>query len=363
MTYAITPYGRNGPSSRVRVYEWLDRVAVPFVVSGYISQQNARPSALARRPGAVLAAERRLRLIAAARPERLLLHREASPLSRGGLERRLLGSAEFAVYDFDDALQWDWGEGGLFRRLAPKAPKAHAAVRCADRVIAGNAVLADWASQFNRDVVVIPSCVSPAEYRQKTVYDITDPPRLGWIGSADNEAYLRLVAPALSEVHRRTGARLTLIGTTRPTLGVLERIIDRVAWSEAVQRELLAGMDVGIAPVPDEPYTRGKCGYKLLQYGAASTPVVASPIGVNRQILAQFGAPAPADTREWADALVDLLERPASARAELGRRAHEVTQREYSFDAWLATWAKSVGLSEAEGGTRASRVEALPTQS
>jgi glycosyltransferase involved in cell wall biosynthesis len=164
-------------------------------------------------------------------------------------------------------------------------------------------------------------------------------------------------------VHRRTGARLTLIGTTRPTLGVLERIIDRVAWSEAVQRELLAGMDVGIAPVPDEPYTRGKCGYKLLQYGAASTPVVASPIGVNRQILAQFGAPAPADTREWADALVDLLERPASARAELGRRAHEVTQREYSFDAWLATWAKSVGLSEAEGGTRASRVEALPTQS
>jgi glycosyltransferase involved in cell wall biosynthesis len=343
--HAATPYGREGPSSRVRVYEWLDRTSARHVVSGYLCHRNSSPAHLARHPIAVLSAERRLRRMAAAGPRRLLLHREASPLSRGDLERRLLTSSELSVYDFDDALQWDRGEGGRLRRLAPKAPKALTAVRHAHRVIAGNAVLADWAAQHNDDVIVIPSCVSPDAYRQKDEYQVGDPPRLGWIGSPDNEVYLELVAPALREVHRRTGARLTLIGTTRPRLGELESIIDRVAWSETTQHATLADLDVGIAPLPDEPYTRGKCGYKLLQYAAAGVPVVAAPVGVNRDILSQFGMPAPGEQGEWVDALVDLLGRPAEARASLGRSARDATKRHYSYDAWLSRWEEAVGIA------------------
>ncbi len=352
--HAATPYGREGPSSRVRVYEWLERTSARSVVSGYVSHRNASPAHLARHPFAVLAAERRLRRMVASRPRRLLLHREASPLSRGNLERLLLNSSEFAVYDFDDALQWDWGAGGRLRRLAPKAPKALAAVRNADRVIAGNAVLAEWASQHNADVVVIPSCVSPDAYRQKLRYEVGDPPRLGWIGSPDNEVYLRLVAPALLEVHRRTGARLTVVGTTRPSLGALEEVIDRVQWSEATQHATLGDLDIGIAPVPDEPYTRGKCGYKLLQYAAAGTPVVATPVGVNREILAQFAMPAPTGQVEWVEAILDLLGESAEARAALGRRARDVVERHYSYDAWLSRWEEAVGI--ADGTTSAPRL-------
>jgi glycosyltransferase involved in cell wall biosynthesis len=343
--HVVTPYGRDGPSSRVRVFEWLDRIAAPRTLSSYISHRNASPSDVARRPFAVLAAERRLRAMAAERPQRLLLHREASPLSRGALERRLISSAQFAVYDFDDALQWDWGQGGIHRRIAPKAPKARIAVEAADRVIAGNPVLAEWAAQHNRDVVVIPSCVDPGSYLRKADYRVGDPPRLGWIGSADNEAYLRLVAPALHEVHRRTGARLTLIGTTRRTLGDLERLIDRVAWSEATQRAVLPEFDVGIAPVPDEPYTRGKSGYKLLQYAAAGVPAIASPIGVNREILSQLGMPAAEGDGDWVDGILDLLTRPGESRAALGARARELAQRDYSYDAWLARWTEAVGVA------------------
>jgi len=343
--HVVTPYGRNGPSSRVRVFEWLDRVSAPRVLSTYIGHHNSRPSELAGKPAALLAAERRLRAIAAERPERLLLHREASPLSRGGLERRLIASSAASVYDFDDALQCDWGEGGLLRRIAPKAPKAQIAVKAVDRVIAGNPLLADWAARHNRDVVVIPSCVDPAAYLHKRDYRVGDPPRLGWIGSADNETYLELVAPALREVHRRTGARLTLIGTTRPTLGELEALIDRVAWSEDTQRVALAELDVGIAPVPDQPYTRGKCGYKLLQYAAAGTPVVASPVGVNRRILADLGMPAADGVDEWVDALLELLSCSADERAARGRRSREVARAHYSYDAWLPAWTQAVGLS------------------
>jgi glycosyltransferase involved in cell wall biosynthesis len=345
MMHVVTPYGRQGPSSRVRVFEWLDRVAVPSVLSSYISHRNARPSEIARRPVALLRAERRLRAMAAQRPERLLLHREASPLSRGALERRLIAGSEFSIYDFDDALQCDWGAGGVLRRFAPKAPKARIAAVGANRVIAGNPALAEWAATHNRDVVVIPSCVAPEAYRQKTEYRVSDPPRLGWIGSADNEAYLLDVAPALREVHRRTGARLTVIGTSRATLRDLETMIDRVPWSEDAQHATLASLDIGIAPVPDNPYTRGKCGYKILQYAAAGTPAIASPVGVNRRMLSELGLPAAESIDDWIDAILVLLEASADTRAACGRHAREATQANYSYDTWLPRWAQAVGLS------------------
>jgi glycosyltransferase involved in cell wall biosynthesis len=344
MIYFVTPYGRAGASSRVRVYEWLDRIPEPWAVSGYVSHRNASASHLLRHPVTVLQAERRLRQFTAARPTTLVLHREASPLSRGSLERQLLRNARFSVYDFDDALHCDWGAGGLARHWAPKAPKAHLAVAQASRVVAGSPVLADWASQYCRDVVLIPSCVAPEAYRRKTHYQLHDPPRLGWIGSADNEIYLQAIAPALEEIHSRTGARLTLLGTRRGRLGDLERFIDRVPWSEAAQHELLADLDVGLFPVPDDPYTRGKCGYKLLQYAAAGVPALGTPVGVNRELLACLGMPAPENDFDWVEATLDLLRLSTDDRARLGGRARDIVELQYSYSAWLPTWRRAVGL-------------------
>jgi hypothetical protein len=342
--HVVTPYGRKGPSSRVRVFEWLDRIAEPYTLSSYISHHNASPGDLLQHPAAVVDAERRLRRMVAGQPQRLLLHREASPLSRGHLEQQLLTRSEFAVYDFDDALQWDTGEGSLYRRWAPKARKALLAAQHADRVIAGNPILADWASQHNRDVVTIPSCVSPNSYRRKTDYRVSDPPVLGWIGSVNQEVQLQTISPALHHVHRRTGARLMLIGTMQRRLGDLEHLIDRVSWSEASQHERLADFDVAIFPLADDPYSRGKCGYKLLQYGVVGIPAVASPIGVSEQILREFGMPAAVDSDEWVDALLGLLTAPADERADMGCRAREVTEERYSYDAWLPQWRRAVAL-------------------
>ncbi|MBW8736388.1 MAG: glycosyltransferase family 4 protein [Streptomyces turgidiscabies] len=341
---AVTPYGRGAGSSRVRVFGWLDRVGTDFTVGSYLSLSDAAPSRLARHPVSLARAELRLGAIVSARPGRLLLHREASPLSRGWWERRLLTSAEFAVYDFDDALQWDRGEGGLVRRLAPKADKARVAVRHADRVIAGNAVLADWASRHHRDVVVIPSCVALEDYMSKTSYVLHDPPRLGWIGSAHNEACLRLIGEVLTEVHGRTGARLTLVGTTTPSLGSLESFIDRVAWSPESQRTELAAMDIGLMPLPTTPYSLGKCGYKLLQYAAAGLPAVASPLGVNADLLSEFGLPAPQTQDDWTTAILGLIGSPEATRERLGRTAREIAGQRYSYDAWLPRWAAALEL-------------------
>ncbi|MEV0219655.1 glycosyltransferase [Streptomyces sp. NPDC050704] len=341
---AVTPYGRGAGSSRVRVFGWLDRIDTDFTVGSYLSLPDAAPARLVRRPVSLARAELRLGAIANARPRRLLLHREASPLSRGWWERRLLTSAEFAVYDFDDALQWDQGGGGLARRVAPKAGKTRVAVRHADRVIAGNAVLADWASRHHRDVVVIPSCVALEDYMRKTSYALHDPPRLGWIGSPHNEACLSLIAGALTEVHRRTGARLILVGTTTPSLGGLESLVDRVAWSPESQRTALAAMDIGLMPLPTTSYSRGKCGYKLLQYAAAGLPAVASPPGVNMDLLSQFGMPAARTEDDWTTAVLGLIGAPDASRERLGRAAREITGRRYSYEAWLPRWAAALEL-------------------
>lgn len=343
MPHAVTPYGRTGGSSRVRVHEWIDRTSANYSVSDYIGHSNASPRYLAGHVGQVAEAERALRRLAAATPSRLLLHREASPLSRGGLERRLLQSAEFAVYDLDDALHEDHGQGGLLRRWAPKSRKAEYCAHAADRVIVGNSLLAAWASKHNRDVVVIPSCVAPERYRPKADYADGDVPRLVWIGSPDNEEHLLLLAGPLLELHRRVGARMTLIGTRQPRLGALEALIDRVAWSEDVQHETLADADVGLMPLPDDAYSRGKCGYKLLQYAAAAIPFVASPVGVNAAILQQFGMPAPQTPDEWVHALLHLLG-TVSDRQALGRQARQIVDRHWSYDAWLPTWEAAVGV-------------------
>jgi glycosyltransferase involved in cell wall biosynthesis len=344
--HAVTPYGRGAGSSRVRVFSWIERTQLSIQVHSYLSHHNADPRQLLKHPLRLRDAERDIRALIAHRPRWLLLHREASPLSRGGLETSLLSASDTAIYDFDDALYQDRGDGPPWRRLAPKAPKVLAAVGRADRVVAGNDILADWASEMARDIVVVPSCVAVEQYREKAHYGVSDPPRLVWIGSAGNEPVLLTIAQELWELNRRCGARLTLIGTTRRSLGPLEGMIDRFAWSERMQHDSLAAADVGLMPLHDDPYSRGKCGYKLLQYAAAGLPAVASPVGTNASILATLGLPGAASAGDWLNAVLAILELSASDRAALGRRAREQVIAQYSYDAWTPRWQEAVGLSQ-----------------
>jgi glycosyltransferase involved in cell wall biosynthesis len=186
--------------------------------------------------------------------------------------------------------------------------------------------------------------VALEDYTPKVSYALHDPPRLGWIGSPDNEACLRLIAPALTEVHRRTGARLRLVGTTGPALGELESMVDRVAWSPDAQRTALTDMDVGLMPLAATPYNRGKCGYKLLQYAAVGLPAVASPLGVNADLLARFGLPAARTRDDWIGAILGLLGASADLRERLGHGAREIAASSYSYDAWLPRWAAAMEL-------------------
>jgi glycosyltransferase involved in cell wall biosynthesis len=341
----LSSFGRRAGCTRVRLFDWLDVTGIDADLGGYVGLQMGSARELLRHPVALVRAEVATRSLARKPIGRLFLQREASPLGRGGLEARVLRRAELAVYDFDDALQHDRGHGPASRAF-PKADKVAAACRSADRVIAGNAYLADYAAQTCDDVRVIPSCVRPELYTAKATFSVGDPPTVVWVGSRSTEPYLVGIADAMIELHRRTGARLLVISEPSGDLGPLDPIAERVPWVEGLAESILAEADLGVMPLPDSPYNRGKCGYKLLQYGAAALPMVGSPVGVNREILAATSMPAPTGTEDWVDAMQALLGLPETSRAELGLGARSVIERDYSFDAWRDRWMQAVGATE-----------------
>ncbi|WP_232548924.1 glycosyltransferase [Propioniciclava soli] len=331
----VTPYGRRGASSRVRVFGWLDHLGLDADSHTYLGGARNAPRALLRRPAAVLGAETGLRrLPRTLAGGRLLLSKQASPFSNGRLEARLLRAAGRGVYDVDDAL----GTEPTGLRPVSRARVWHAALAAADVVIVGSDHLAGLAravAPADR-IHVIPSCVEPDAY--PALAATTDgPPRALWVGSPTTEAHLASISGPLLALHRRRGLRLTVVSGAGGDLGPLEAMCDRRAWHPDIWRDLPAA-DVGLMPLPDGRYERGKCAYKLLQYGAAGLPAVVSPVGANRLAAERIGARTATTEAAWVDALDGVLALPAAERLSAAQTARQAVQRHYSYAAWADAW-------------------------
>jgi glycosyltransferase involved in cell wall biosynthesis len=341
----VVPYGPGGASADVRVRGWIEHLGLRAEVLDYVGSRNNRPRTLVTQPLDVARAEWRLRRLARRPLEdaALLINREASPFTRGGLEARLLARAGRGIYDFDDALQWDATGDPWRSSLFSKAETCRRSVEAADVVLAGSEVLAEWAAGHNDDVVLVPSCVEPSRYPRKTSYGVPERPTVLWLGSPSTEEYLRAIAEPLLQTCRRTGARVRVISSGSASLGALDEVVDRVEWSPAAVRRELPAADVAVAPLIDGPFERGKCAYKLLQYGATGLPVVGSPVGANALALDRLGGSAVTQPSEWVDALTGWLGAPESERERAGRTAESAVQQHYSYEAWATVWLRAVG--------------------
>jgi glycosyltransferase involved in cell wall biosynthesis len=157
---------------------------------------------------------------------------------------------------------------------------------------------------------------------------------IGWIGSRSTVDQLRTVLPSIERLNRdRLRARLVLVGAG--TVGYEAEWLDQREWSLDSEGEDLASFDIGIMPMPDTEWTRGKCGYKLLQYFSAGLPVVASPVGVNTRMVGEGeerGLLAVSQD-DWRSALERLIADHA-ARREMGAAARAFVEREYSYQRW-----------------------------
>lgn len=243
------------------------------------------------------------------------------------------------LFDFDDAV---FGRDSYARKgiSCDRRGRRFAAIcALADGVIAGNVFLGDYAARFRGAdrVHVIPTCVDPGIYpiarHERRGADV----QLVWLGSSSTLRGLEAIRPLLEELGQRTsGLRLKLVCDRFFHLDHLPVVA--VPWTEAGAASELAGADIGIGWMPDDDWSRGKCGLKVLQYMAAGLPVVANPVGVHREMVRHGESGYLAETpTQWCEAVGRLAD-DADLRRRMGSAGRRRLEAEYSVSRGAALW-------------------------
>lgn len=332
-------YGRLGASSRVRMYQYLPGLraaGIEIDASPLFDDDYVRALYAQQRPiGSILSGyTRRLaRLLRGGEYDAVWIEKELLPWLPAAIER-LLWPRSVVVVDYDDAVfhRYDMHPSGLVR--AELGRKIDAVMRRADLVTAGNGYLAARAfgagcTRVERLPTVVdlsryPPGPSPSSRESDLV-------TIGWIGSPATAEYLGMVAPALQQLARTHAIRCVAVGA-RPDQ-VDGTSFEAVPWTEVSEAAQVADFDIGLMPLPDEPWERGKCGYKLIQYMACGLPVVASPVGVNPEIVSNgVNGELATSTEEWVAALSRLIENP-ELRVRQGTQGRQRVQAWYSLQA------------------------------
>jgi glycosyltransferase involved in cell wall biosynthesis len=230
------------------------------------------------------------------------------------------------IYNFDDAVMFSDKHPDAYSRT--HAWRFRRTVRRADLVIVGSGYLADLARPFNARVEVLPLGLNIRDYSVGPHPASDVKVRLVWIGSASTLGYLEMIKPAIERIVARfDDAVLRIICDTFPSWPDLP--VEQTVWSRESRRTGLASGDIGLAPLPDNPFTRGKCSFKVLEYSASGLPVIASPVGTNAEYVRDGVTGFLATTMDqWVDKIGQLIENP-SQRRSLG---HAGIERAREFD-------------------------------
>ena len=254
--------------------------------------------------------------------------REASLLGPSIFERLVRLRRVPLVFDFDDAvfLPYRSPSNGWLSLL--KAPgKTRTICTLASQVMVGNNYLAEYARMFNRNVTLIPTTIDTDTYRVEPVRDTTSPV-IGWTGSYSTVQHLDLLRSMLSDLARRERFRVRVIGPSDYKLEGVE--VEVVPWRSRTEVQDLAAVDIGIMPLPDNPWSRGKCGCKALQYMGLGIPAVCSPVGVNTDLISDGENGFLANSaEEWIAKLTSLLRSP-ELRRKLGMAGRKTVEERFS---------------------------------
>jgi glycosyltransferase involved in cell wall biosynthesis len=255
------------------------------------------------------------------------------------LEARLFASfSRRRIFDVDDAIYVRKP-----RRLG-EAPddspwrkrKFAATCRWVDVVAAGNDVLAGVARVSAPAVVILPTSIDTAAYRPTTA-TAADPPTIVWIGSPENLVYLEMIRPALARLTARYPMlKMRVICSRFPDWSEVN--IERVAWSSATEAKDLAAAHIGVMPLTDDEWARGKCAFKLLQYMAAALPCVASPVGANTEAVIDGFNGFHARTAEDWERHLDALIRSPELRARFGASGRAHVESRYAMRTYQARY-------------------------
>ena len=235
------------------------------------------------------------------------------------------------VFDFDDAIfvRYRSPANGWLSLL--KAPgKTRTICTLASHVMVGNNYLAEYARTFNQNVTVIPTTIDTNTYRVGSVRDTTSPV-IGWTGSYSTVQHFDLLRPILSELARRERFRVRVIGPSDYKLDGVD--VEVVPWRSNTETQDLAALDIGVMPLPDDLWSRGKCGCKALQYMGLGIPAVCSSVGMNTDLISDGENGFLANSaEEWIAKLTILLRSP-ELRRKLGMAGRKTVEQRFSATA------------------------------
>lgn len=341
---ALSPVPEEGAGCRFRISQYIPALAAAgfdVTVSPFFTPEFFRlvyrPGHYAQKTALFLrrSVDRLSLVLGDADYDLLFVYREAFPIGPPVLERLLARPGRPPlVYDFDDAVFLpNTSEANRVISFLKYPHKVDTIVEKSATVIAGNDYLAAYARRHNARVTVIPTCVDTDQFVPRPPGSADGDGRrlvFGWIGSQTTASYLEALGPVLTRVNRARPLELRVAGAGRD-LRFDEVNVSNVAWSLKEEVALFNTCDVGVYPLTEDEWTKGKCGFKAIQFMACGVPVVASAVGVNKQIITDGVTGFLASSEdEWVEKLVRLADDPA-LRRRIGEAGRQTVEERYSL--------------------------------
>lgn len=343
----LTKYTAGGPSSRYRVIQFLpfleargiDATVHALHDDHYLAARYAgrhiSPLYLARR-----AASRWAALATAPRHDVVFIQKEMFPHLLDVPEWWFARAGIKYIVDLDDAIHLMYADASGWRRpLRDKIPRI---LSGASLVLAGNRYLEAYARRFTDNVLFFPTVVDTARFRPAAARRESHPPVVGWMGTPETVRYLSALGPALSAASRRVPLSLLVVGADAPPMeGVGAR---SKQWLESEEAADLNAMDIGVMPLANDEWSKGKCALKLLQYMSAGVASVTSPEGSAVEFVKDGeNAYFATSDEEWEARILSLAESPEERRA-MGVRARADVEARYSLAVWGPRMADALQL-------------------
>lgn len=268
----------------------------------------------------------------------IFVFREALVTGSVFFEKKFSRSRAKMVFDFDDAI-WLQTVSESNKKLAflKNASKTEDIIRLCDLIFAGNDFLAQYAKQYNSNVVIVPTTIDTESYQTQRGPE-TGKICIGWSGSFSTIEHFETAVPALKKIKEKFGDKVyfKVIGDGSYYCKELET--QGIPWKAATEVKDLSEINIGIMPLPDTEWARGKCGLKGLQYMALAIPTLMSPVGVNTEIIQQgINGYLPAREEEWVAILSELIE-DRQLRERIGAAGRKTVEEHYSVDAWKSKY-------------------------
>lgn len=336
----LSRYSRLGASSRLRTlqYEpWLQQAGFDVEYDALFDDAYLASIYEGKKKSIDIAkyfAERTLRLIRRKKIDLIWIEYEVFPWIPWTIEKFLYSLGVPVVTDYDDAVfhKYDLHRWPPVRWALSK--KIDRVMRHSELVTAGNNYLIERAETAGaKHVELVPTVVDLNAYKVSMKPDETKVQTVGWMGTPQTWVTFGMdLHSKVDDFLQEQSARFKAVGGgLKPkTMGTL----DVVPWTESSEVAEIQTMDIGVMPLSDTPWSRGKCGYKLIQYMACGLPVIASPVGVNSDIVEHGvnGFLARTDA-EWNDAIATLLRDP-NLRHRMGQEGRKRVEEQYSLQVW-----------------------------